>query len=161
MIFSFWIKVAQLATFIQNEKIIQLRVDALYALGEINNQPAEKLITQSLQDPEAEVRIAAVNSLALRRTPSAGQELVRVIRSDTDKDVRATAIRNLENYPGEASVDALAQVLNEPEPALQYSAMNSLDSITGSDIGINVPRWKEWLASRGNNARVASQPSGR
>jgi HEAT repeat protein len=153
--------VAQLAPFIQDEKIIQVRVDALYTLGEINNQSAETLIIYGLKDPEAEVRIAAINALALRRTPSAGEELIRVIGADTDKDVRATAIRNLEHYPGDATVEALAQVLNEPETALQYAAMKSLDSVTGSSIGINVSQWKEVLASRSSNANSpeSSNPS--
>lgn len=140
--------VVQLTNFIQNEKIIQLRVHALHALGEINNQSAENQILQSLKDPEAEVRIAAVQALARRRTSSAGQELVRIIRSDTDKDVRGTAIRALASYPGDPTVDVLAEVLQEPEPALQYAAMQSLDAVTGSDIGINVTEWKKQLANR-------------
>lgn len=141
--------VAQLVPYIQNEKIIQLRVDALYALGEVNSQSAENLIMQGLKDPEAEVRMAAVNALAMRRTQTAGTELIRMIRSDTDKDVRAAAIRALASYPGDATVDALAQVLNEPEPALQYVAMQSLDAVTGSNIGINITEWKERLAQNG------------
>lgn len=148
--------VNNLDSFLRGEKIIQLRVDALYALGEINNQSAENLIIRSLKDPEAEVRIAALNALALRRTQTAGAELIRVVGSDTDKDVRATAIRNLASYPGDQTVDALAQVLNEPEPALQFAAMKSLDSVTGSSIGINVTKWKERLANRSSGVNVAA-----
>ena len=144
--------VSQLGPFVQNEKIIQLRVDALFALGEINTQSAETVIIQGLKDSESEVRMAAVNALAKRRTQSAGFELLRVLNSDTDKDVRATAIKCLESYPGTATVDALAQVLNEPEPALQYVAMQTLDAVTGSDIGINVTEWKKRLAQGNINA---------
>lgn len=144
--------VANLAPFIENEKIIQLRVDAIYALGEINSQSAENVVIRSLKDPEAEVRIAAVNALTQRRTQTAGQELIRVTRSDTDKDVRTSAIRGLSSYPGDATVAALGQILNEPEPALQFAAMESLDAVTGSSIGINVTKWKERLASLQNGA---------
>lgn len=142
--------VNDLATFIRNEKIIQLRVDAAYALGQINNQAAEEALVESLKDAEAEVRIAAVNALTLRKTETAGKELIRVVGSDTDKDVRSAAIRGLANYPSEATVQALARVLDEPEPALQYVAMKSLDDVTGADIGINVTRWKERLAQQLN-----------
>lgn len=146
--------VTQLGPFLQNEKIIQLRVDALYALGEINTQSAENLMIQSLTDSEAEVRIAAVNALTKRKTKTSEQEIIRVIGSDTDKDVRASAIRGLASYPGDAAVDTLAQVLNEPEPALQFAAMQSLDAVTGSDIGVNVTEWKKRLAQRSSGSNL-------
>lgn len=137
-----------LAKMIENEKIIQLRVDAAYALGEFETEKADQILKSMLEDPEAEVRIAALNAISLRQTPTAGQELLRVLRSDTDKDVRASAIRNLGNFPGTATEDALAQVLNEPEPALQYVSMKSLQKVTNANIGLNVSQWKQFFANR-------------
>ena len=86
--------------------------------------------------------------LAMQGNALAGQQLVRIIRSDSDKDVRSAAIRNLAKYPGDATVAVLGEVLSEPEPALQIAATESLDKVTGKKIGMSVPKWKEYLASR-------------
>jgi hypothetical protein len=123
-------------------------VDAAYALGELKTESAEKLLLSLLEDSETEVRIAAVNALAMQGNALAGQQLVRIIRSDSDKDVRSAAIRNLAKYPGDATVAVLGEVLSEPEPALQIAATESLDKVTGKKIGMSVPKWKEYLASR-------------
>lgn len=140
--------VNNLSQMIQTERIDQIRVDAAYALGELKTESAEKLLLSLLEDSETEVRIAAVNALAMQGNAVAGQQLVRIIRSDSDKDVRSAAIRNLAKYPGDATVAVLGEVLSEPEPALQIAATESLDKVTGEKIGMSVPKWKEYLSSR-------------
>lgn len=139
--------VLALSQMIQTEKIDQLRVQAAYALGELKTKSAEQLLVGLLEDPETEVRIAAIDALAQQGTAVAGQQLVRILRSDSDKDVRSAAIRNLALYPGDTTVAVLGEVLSEPEPALQVIATESLDKVTGKNIGPSVPKWKEYLAS--------------
>ena len=141
--------IVQLTQVVQNERILQLRVEAAHVLGELDTQSAEVLLQELMKDSDAEVRIAAVKSLAKRRTETAGKELIRVLGSDTDKDVRSATIRGLANFPGRQTIQALTIVLDEHEPALQYRAMDTLAQITSEKIGPSVPKWKEYLAAKG------------
>lgn len=150
--------VAQIMQSLDANRIDQLRVDAAYALGELNIQSAENALIKLLEDSESEVRMAAVEALSLRGTSSAGQELIRLVRSESDDDVRSAALRNLAKYPGDATVMVLAEILEEPKPALQYVACKSLAKVTNQEIGLSVPKWKSYLASKGIQPRnVASQ----
>ena len=46
-----------------------------------------------------------------------------------------------------AAVEALAIALQDPSPALQYRAMESLKKVSGRDLGHDVVAWRNFIES--------------
>ena len=74
---------------------------------------AEVLIRQGRSDVDGEVRTHAWFWLAQSEAPESEQEILRAIRRDDDEDVREDAVFALSQLPGDRSVKALAQVLED------------------------------------------------
>ena len=79
----------------------------------------------------------------------------RVRRRPTCVDVRLAAGRALGQLGGDDAVAALRPALDDPDPALQYRAMQSLREITGKDFGDNVVSWREYVRGEGAPAEIS------
>jgi HEAT repeat protein len=67
------------------------------------------------------------------------------LRGDVDADVRLAAAKALGESKNPEAVAALGEALNDPDPAMQYHAMLSLQRVTGKNLGNSVDRWQRYV----------------
>ncbi len=151
-------QVAQdLSRRLQSERSPAMKLELIRALGRIDSPAAETALRVSLADPDSVVRRTAVEAWAERRNPQAVQTLARTLTSDTDLDVRLTAATALGAYQDRAAVEALGVALDDPDPALQFRAIQSLQNVTGRDYGVDVAAWRQYV--QGREPITSPQPS--
>ena len=128
------------------------RVDAVRALAALSTNSASATLFAATTDRDAQVRVAACQGLATRQDPNAIPALQHVLGSDTDIDVRLAATRALGVFQDRAAIGALAIALDDPDPALQYRAMQSLKTASGQNYGTDLVAWRQFV--RGENPTV-------
>jgi HEAT repeats len=156
--------VAELAEMIRSEKTLIVRLEAVRALGKIPLPSASSVLEEALNEPEADLRVTAIQSMRNRHDPSSVAALQKVIGSDSDTDVRREAIRSLADYEGPEVVQALGLALNENDPAIQYLAMQSLREVTREDLGADVNAWRQFVngepvTTESSEEQLAKRPS--
>ena len=72
-----------------------VRRGAVEALGRIKHSQASNLLSAALEDPDVEVRLAAIHALAQLGSRIAERKLVTMARTDPDRNVRRTAQKAL------------------------------------------------------------------
>ena len=135
-----------LAEIVANDPVLLMRIEATQLLGELSTETAELALQTAARDREIEVRKAAVKSLSELDSDLASQLLNQMALQDADTDVRLAATRSLALFPGTNSQQTLADVLNDPNPALQLRAAEALTEITNEDFGRDILAWQEYLA---------------
>jgi len=133
------------------------RIEVVRVLGTLSTPFAAEGLRRAIQDDDASVRIAACEAWTNRGGQEALQMLGHVVGSDTDLDVRMAATRALANFEDPAAVRALGLALDDPDPALQHRAVQSLREVTGEDFGNNVPDWRNFV--RGEPVRRRDPPT--
>jgi hypothetical protein len=133
----------ELGARLQNESSPTMKRELTRALGRFETPLADAALTMALADPDAAIRRMAVESWALRRTPQAVEALGKTLASDTDLDVRMAAARALGAYNDRAAIESLGVALDDPDPALQFCAIQSLRTATGRDYGGDVAAWRQ------------------
>ncbi len=134
----------ELSEQIRQESDPLVRVSIVRTLGEARSPMASAVLAAAMKDPDDDARIAACESLGKKNDPEAMRLLGDSLASDTSSDVRASAARALGAMRNPAAVPLLAVALEDPDPALQYRAVESLKLATGKDLGDDVPRWREY-----------------
>lgn len=137
----------ELARSLQSEEDALIRTHMIRTLSAFDTQVAMAALTASLNDPEADVRIAVCEGLAKRGNPESIRLLSSALASDTDIDVRLAAARALGETGDPAAMQALSVALEEDDPAMQYRVVKSLRQLAPKDLGDDVPAWREYLAS--------------
>ncbi len=140
-----------LAKLFREDPIMLLRIEVVKTLAAFPTQTASDVLQDATRDKEVDVRREACRAWASRQSPQGIAALQEVLGGDTDFDVRIEAARSLGAYRDPLAVKALAIALNDPDPAMQYRAMQSLQSASGGNLGTNIVAWREFL-------RVASAP---
>jgi HEAT repeat protein len=107
------------------------------------------MLTAGLKDTDRDVRIACCEAWAKRKGHDATRLLSEMLTSDTDIDVRMAAARALGDTGDPAATPALALALENPDPAMQYRAVQSLKKLTGKKYDDNVAVWREYV--KGNS----------
>lgn len=131
---------------ILEESIMMVRLDATRILGQVPSPYAADALVGLLSDPEVDIRLAATEALGGRPAIEAVAALRGVIEKEDNIDVRLAAARELANFPqNDDAVDALGLALTDPEPALQFRAMESLAEVTGRDYGHDARKWQAFL----------------
>ncbi len=159
-------KAVELGQQLETEKDTLVRMSIVRALGAMPCDNSVRLLKAGLQDREADVRVACCQGLAKQNNADAAQALAGAAGSDTEIDVRIAAVRALGNQKDPALVKrTMAVALEDPDPAMQHSAMIALKTSTGRDFGNNVNAAREF--ARGDaptgapqNSAVAGRPAG-
>ena len=100
--------------FVFDDPDPDMRENAAFAYSQsAADDVAEVLIRQGRDDVDADVRTQAWFWLAQTEAPESEQEILRAIRRDDDEDVREDAVFALSQLPGDRSVKALAEVLED------------------------------------------------
>lgn len=160
-------RVAQgLREIIRRDPILLLRLHAVNLAKLLRCPAATGALQDASTDSSADIRIAAVKAWESMPADQAVPQLQEMIGSDTNVDVRLSATKALGKFSGRQAVGAISLALNDPDPALQLRAMESLASASGENLGLSVSAWKDYVArvnpasSSTDRTRVAELPSG-
>lgn len=139
-------RVAQnLAEILHRDSVLLLRLHAVKLLGELDCPAAVQALVDASHDHTSDIRIAAVNAWSKMPTDEAIPHLQEMIGSDTDTDVRLAATRALGNFSGQKAVAAISLALDDRNPALQLRAAESLQKVTGEQLGRDIGAWQNYV----------------
>jgi HEAT repeat protein len=137
--------VEQLVSSIRTETDSLIRAEIIRTLGDYPEPSSDAVLKAALNDPDADVRIAACEAWGKRADAQAACLLAPVLSSDANRDVRLAAARALGKSKDQQAVTALGDALVDSDPAMQYRAVLSLKEITGKDLGNNVDQWRQYV----------------
>lgn len=138
-----------LAEQVLDEHDARVRCEIVAVAGMFDTPSAVAICKGAMQDPDDRVRARACQVWRERGGAEAVQQLAARCRTDRELDVRLQAIRMLGELEDEAAIPALADVLTDPDPAVQYRAVAALKQVSGRDLGDDVNAWREWAADPG------------
>ena len=147
----------RLSRSVAQDRSAVYRAEVVRTLGVLTTPEAIEGLRQASQDEEPTVRIAACEAWGRRHGAEALHALGEMVRSDGDLDVRIAAARELGNFEDRAAVQSLGAALDDPDPALQLRAVESLRRISGEDFGNSVPAWRQYV--RGEPVDQPAPPS--
>jgi HEAT repeat protein len=135
----------QLVDAVRKETDPLIRAEIIRTLGEYSDPAADGILKAAVNDPDADVRMAACEAWGKRGDAQAAGLLASVLSGDLNKDVRLAAARALGKTKDQQAIAALGEALVDSDPAMQYRAVLSLKEITGADLGNNVDRWRQYV----------------
>jgi HEAT repeat protein len=139
-------KVAEeLEGMIANDSVLLIRLHAVKLLGELNCPAAIDALETASGDSNTDVRVAAIDAWKNKSPDVAIAQLQKMVGSDTNIDVRLAATRALGQFKGTQAIRALSLALNDPDPALQLRAADSLRATTGQPFGRDIVAWQEYV----------------
>jgi hypothetical protein len=124
----------------------RVRCEIVAVAGMFDTPSALAICKGAMQDPDERVRARACGVWRERGGAEAVQQLANRCRADRELDVRLRAIRMLGELEDQAAIPVLADVLADPDPAVQYRAVAALKQVSGRDLGNDVNVWREWAA---------------
>jgi len=136
----------ELSEIASRSPVLLLRLHAVDQLGRLKSPAAVDALANAAQDSNFDVRLAAIRSFEKLPASTAIPNLQRMVGSDTNIDVRLAATRALGQFPGNRAVSAIGLALNDPDPALQLRAAESLQAVTGESFGRDVPAWQQYVS---------------
>jgi HEAT repeat protein len=140
--------VEQLVAGIRSETDSLIRAETIRTLGDYPDPSADAVLKAALNDPDADVRIAACETWGKRGDAQAAGLLAPMLSSDVNQDVRLAAARALGKIKDPQAISALGEALTDSDPAMQYRAVLSLKENTGQDLGNNVDRWRQYVQEK-------------
>ena len=142
--------VEDLVLQLQKEEIAMMRIRLLQTLGVFPQPAATAMVIAGLKDSDRDVRIICCETVGKHKPPDSAKQLMEVLSSDTEIDVRIAAARALGEFKDDpAVVAALGTALDSNDPAMQYRAVQSLRKTTGKNYDDNINTWREYV--KGNN----------
>lgn len=135
----------ELAIEVQREKAVVMRTEIVRTLAAFNTQQARAAIQLAATDADPYVRREACVALAKSPDAEALQVLSQTLANDTDIDVKIVAARELGKFREPQAAQALATVVDDNNPALQQTAMDSLRVVTGKNYGYSASAWREYM----------------
>jgi len=135
----------ELAVEIQREKTVPMRTELVRTLAAFPTPQARAAVQLAATDADPYVRRAACVALAQSPDAEALQVLSQTLANDTDPDVKIVAARGLGKFRDPQAAQALATLVDDNNPALQQTAMDSLRTVTGKDYGYSASAWREYM----------------
>jgi HEAT repeat protein len=135
----------KIATDLTTEQSPFVRREMYLALGGVQTLTANSTLYAGLQDPDESIRIACCQAWGQRGGPDAAKVLGETLSSETNLDVRLAAARALGKAKDTGGVQSLGVALEDPNPAMQRRAMESLEQITGEQFGNDVDAWRTFV----------------
>ncbi|MCA9994773.1 MAG: HEAT repeat domain-containing protein, partial [Anaerolineales bacterium] len=122
-------RVRQIFSGRQREERAEMRQAIARAFGQIGDEAALDALDQLVQDPELEVRLAAVG--ALRNIGESAVKSLMVALGDEATDVRHGAVLALEAIGNKEAVPALQTALADVDAKVRLTAVQALSKIDG------------------------------
>lgn len=135
----------ELGEVIANDSVLLIRLHAVKLLGELSCPGAVDALETASRDFNTDIRVAAIEAWKKKSPDVAIAQLQQMVGSDTNVDVRLAATRALGQFSGNQAVRALSLALNDPDPALQLRAADSLRAATGQPFGRDIVAWQEYV----------------
>jgi len=136
---------AELTRLIHEDKNIMLRAAAVRSLAAFPAELSKPGIQFAAADENSQLRIAACEALGKLGDSAAVDILAALVEHDEDVDVRLAATRELANFSDQTSLRALGIALDDPNPALQFRAVQSLKIASGRHYGDDIAMWRSWI----------------
>ncbi len=155
-----------LSEVVAKDPILLVRIEAIQQLANFPTETADRALALAATDRQVEIRRAAVRALGQHNRPAAVNSLIAMAQSDADVDIRVSATSALANYPVPQAQQALANFIQDPNPAVQLGAAESLAAITGESFGGDIQAWQQFLqvnppqATNGPVEQIAQEGSG-
>jgi len=143
---------------VHRDSVLLLRLHGVNLLGQLNCPAAVQTLVDASHDHNADIRIAAIKAWKGMPGDTAIPQLQEIIGSDTNVDVRLAATRALGDFSGQKAVGAISLALSDPNPALQLRAAESLQRVTGEQLGRDIGAWQNYVAQMAPAGQV--MPSG-
>jgi len=121
--------VAPLVNDKNNENV---RIDALYIIGQVGDSSYEELVIEKLRDRNRRVRQEAARTLTLIGTEKSIEPLKELLE-DYNPDLRFNAIRALARIAPEQEKDLFIEALNNYDPRIRMFAVNALGKMKAAD----------------------------
>lgn len=138
---------SQLAQIILRDPSSEMRARAATAIAQLPSADAVTALNRASGDDVEKVRLAACHAWKLRGDEAARDMLLSLAQTDESTSVRQAAIDGLSVFGEDAEVkSALASLLGDRSPAIQYQVAQSLSSLTGRDYGGDLDAWKRFMA---------------
>jgi HEAT repeat protein len=147
-------RAAELVAAVRTENDPLVRAEIFRTLGSLPTLASGSMLYAGLQDSDPEIRIACCQAWGRRDGSDAARVLGDVLRNDEKIDVRLAAARALGEMKDQAAVAALAAGLEDPNPAMQWRSVKSLERVTGKHFGNDVNAWRAFV--KGGNPREES-----
>ena len=128
-----------------------IRGEILRTLAAYGGATANTVMHVAVKDTDADVRVIVCTLWGKRNDAEAAQVLANVLTSDSDRDVRMAAARGLAHLHDPTATRALGTALEDPDPAMKYRAMVSLQESTGKAYGTDandpatIDRWRQYV----------------
>ena len=136
---KFW--AGHLEQMLEHDESPEMRRLVVQAAGRLEDPAAIRLIEKGLDDASVKVRMEACRSLSKKSGEEATRLLVATIGTDTNQDVKHSAMVALSQHKNQIAVDSLRLALSDRNPATRELAMESLRSATGKNYGDDPEIW--------------------
>ncbi|HQU44490.1 MAG: hypothetical protein B7Z73_17115, partial [Planctomycetia bacterium 21-64-5] len=132
----------ELSQALPKEQDILVRAEMLRTIALFPGPRVEAMLKAGMRDADQDVRIACCDAWGTHGGSEANHVLCETLTGDTDRDVRMAAARGLAIMKDPQSVGPLVLALDDPDPAIQFRAMQSLKAITGKKYE-SVKEWRD------------------
>lgn len=136
---QFW--VGHLEQMLEHDESPEMRRLVVQAAGRLDGPDAIRLIEKGLDDASVKVRMEACRSLSKKSGEEATRLLVATIGTDTNQDVKHSAMVALSEHKNQIAIDSLRLALSDRNPATRELAMESLRGATGKNYGDDPEVW--------------------
>jgi hypothetical protein len=136
---QFW--AGHLEQMLEHDESPEMRRLVVQAAGRMEDPAALRLIEQGLDDASVKVRMEACRSLGNKTGDEATRMLVATVGTDTNQDVKHSAMVALSHHKNQIAIDSLRIALSDRNPATRDLAMESLRGVTGKNYGDDPQVW--------------------
>jgi hypothetical protein len=139
-----------LEKLVKSDPSPEMRSLACQTIANIPGETAMRALNSASVDSSEKVRLMACAGLQTRGSEDA-RNMLLTIASNTKEtpSVRRAAIVSLANFKNDEEVKtALARLLDDKSPALQYQTALSLRTITGRDYGGDIQSWRDFMGGK-------------
>jgi HEAT repeat protein len=123
---------------------------AIRALGRHGDAADAVLVAKQLDSTYRIVRLEAAKALQRLHDPKVADAIWKQLlrqNPEEDADIRTELAIALGQYPTDAVFNALVNALDQRELAVNWAALDSLQSLTGHDFGLDQAKWLAWKDS--------------
>ena len=135
----------RLADVAKNDEIVLLRIEAIELLGNFANEISDQALRGASFDRNPEIRKAAVKAMRMRNDAPSLESLSQIVAREADVDVKLLAIEALSQYDDPKAALAIAPLLSNRDPAVQFRVAESLGNITGKSFGSDIQAWQRYV----------------
>ena len=149
--------VSKIAKMAKRDKV-EIRCSAIWALGEIGGDVAQKTVEDLLSDSSASIRASACNAAAHFKDKGTFKRLTALL-TDSEWQVISAAVIALRKRNEIDAVVPLINAMQKVEGKLIEVFQEALEAITGYKFGTDPENWKDWLEESGG--KITRNPTPR